>query len=181
MMGDRQFFAQDAVVVAQQLLGKVIEYNGCRGMIVETEAYTTDKASHAYRRTPRSEIMYSTSGYWYVYFIYGMYYCLNITTNGDKPGAVLIRAVEPRDGITLMRQRRECEDAFNLTSGPGKVCQAFGITQSLNGTPVGLHASLKDHQSIKKSEIAATSRIGIAKDTYLLWRFYVKNNPYVSK
>src|SRR3989338_1658488 len=83
------FFLQDAVDVARQLLGCVISYDGCSGVIVETEAYNNDAASHAFRRTARSEIMFLTSGCWYIYFVYGMYHCMNITTNGiGQPGAV---------------------------------------------------------------------------------------------
>src|SRR3989338_8233255 len=109
------FFTQDAVVVARKLLGKVVSYHGCSGIIVETEAYKADPASHAYRITPRSEIMLTTSGAWYIYFVYGMYYCMNVTTNGvGQVGAVLIRSLEPLDGIAVMKKRRKTDDIYNL-------------------------------------------------------------------
>ena len=104
----KDFFNRNTLEVAKGLLGKVISYNGASGMIVETEAYKgyPDKASHASRRTPRSAIMFDTHGFFYVYFVYGNYFCLNMTTEDGKPGAALIRALEPLEGIGLMAKRR---------------------------------------------------------------------------
>lgn len=178
----KSFFAHDAVLVAQKLLGKVISTNGCSGMIVETEAYKADPASHAYTKTPRSDIMYTTYAKWYIYFIYGMYHCMNITTNGTtEPGAVLIRALEPLEGFNMMKKRRKTDDIHNLCSGPGKVCQALGIDKQLNGTDVNARISVYDYKKINKKDIVRTSRIGIKQGTELEWRFYVKGNRFVSR
>ena len=176
----QEIFKKDAVYVAKELLGKVISHNGCSGMIVETEAYMADPASHAWTRTPRSEIMFSSYAKWYIYLIYGMYNCLNITTNGiEVPGAVLIRALEPVEGIEKMKKRRSSKDIHNLCSGPGKLCDALGITRSLNGSNLNDKIKLYDYKKI--SNIKQSSRIGIKKGTELDWRFYVKDNPSVSR
>ncbi len=174
------FFEQDAVDVAKKLLGKVISYNGMRGMIVETEAYKKDPASHAYKLTPRSEIMLKTHGKFYIYFIYGMYYCLNITTNKGDVGAVLIRALEPLNGIEKMKRNRDTDDIHNLTSGPGKLCDALKITKTLNNTPVNGKMKVLHHRNFKNSEIISAKRIGISRGNDLDWRFYVKDNKFVS-
>ena len=103
----KQFFNQDSVKVAKKLLGKIIRYKETSGIIVETEAYKGkeegDEASHAFKKTKRSELMYNSYGKFYIYFIYGNYYCLNITTEKNKPGAVLIRALKPIKGIKVMK------------------------------------------------------------------------------
>lgn len=164
--------------MAPRLIGKVIEFGGCRGRIVEVEAYTDDPASHGHRRTARSAIMYETFGYVYVYFIYGMYHCLNFTTDKSAVGAVLIRAVEPLDGIELMRKRRGVEDIHKLCSGPGKLCQAFGIDLSLNLTRVGERLKLYDGPV---GLVTTSPRIGIAKARDLHWRFFEAGNPFVSR
>lgn len=174
-----EFFAEDALLVARELLGKVIEYNGCRGMIVETEAYKSDPASHGYTITPRSEIMLTTYGHVYVYFIYGMYYCLNITTNKGDVGAVLIRAVEPLSGINDMKLRRKAEKG--LCSGPGKLCQAFDITKDLNGTKINEKIKVFNYHSFSDDEIMRSGRIGIQKGKELEWRFFVRNSKFISK
>ncbi len=153
------FFAQDTLTVAKQLLGKIIEVNGFRGRIIETEAYKQDKASHARTRTERSALMHDTHGYVYVYIIYGIYHCLNFTSS-TEPGAVLIRAVEPLN-------------TSGKTDGPGKLCREFNITkQQHNGTLVGDTISVFDDGYIAKT-IQETPRIGIKEDTYLLWRFTI--------
>ena len=174
----QDFFKKDAVVVAKALLGKTISYNGCSGVIVETEAYKSDPASHAYKITPRSRIMLETYGKWYVYLIYGMYYCLNITTNSGKVGAVLIRAVQPIKGLDKMAKRRKTDKISNLCSGPGKLCQAFGISKRLNGK--GLNV-IKIFDSERVGKIVATGRIGIQEQKILPWRFYLKDNEWVSR
>lgn len=177
----QKWFAADAVALAPKLLGKIVQYNGCSGRIVETEAYTTDPASHAYRITPRSKIMQDTYGHWYVYFTYGMHYCANVTTNKDGIGAVLIRAVEPLDGIELMEQRRATRDLKNLCSGPAKFCQALGISKCENNLPVGSDFAIYDAPPIPKKDIVAGPRIGISTGLELPWRFYIRDNPFVSK
>ncbi len=176
-----EFFAGDAVALAPKLLGKVLSYDGCSGMIVETEAYRADPASHAAKRTPRSEIMYSTHGHWYIYFIYGMYYCINITTNRGEAGAVLVRAVEPLEGVEKMKKRRGTDDIHNLCSGPGKLCGAFGIDKKLNGTKVNGKIFLSSYKTFPKEEIGRGKRVGISVSNHLDWRFYVKGNKFVSR
>ena len=173
------WFSSEAVVCARELLGKVISYDRCSGMIVETEAYMNDSASHGYKITPRSEIMLTTYGHVYIYLIYGMYYCLNFTTNKGSVGAVLIRALEPLSGIEHMKKRRKTEDLGTLLSGPGKVCTAFGITTSLNGGKIGEHIKVFD--SKKKVTVGVSKRIGISTAQHLDWRFFIPKNPYVSK
>jgi len=171
----KDWFSRDAIDVARGLLGKVIGYNGCKGMIVETEAYKSDPASHAYRITPRSEIMLKSYGRFYVYFIYGMYYCLNITTNKGEAGAVLIRGLEPLEGIQKMKKRRGTDDIRNLTSGPGKLCRALAVTKNnLNDTAVNKKMKVLHHRKFKDNEIGVSKRIGIKEGVELDWRFYVK-------
>ncbi len=175
----KEFFKQDAVIVAQKLLGKILQYKNCSGIIVETEAYKSDPASHAYKITPRSKIMLETYAKWYIYFIYGMYYCLNITTNENDVGAVLIRAVQPLEGIEIMKKRRKTDNLKNLCSGPGKLCQAFNITKKLNNTELNKTIRILDNKI--KIKIVKTSRIGIKEGQELPWRFYIKNNEWISR
>lgn len=176
----RSFFARDTVEVAQELLGKIIEVNGVSGRIVETEAYKRDPASHAYTKTERSKIMFETYGHVYVYLIYGMYHCLNFTTEKNDAGAVLIRAVEPLTSLEKMKLRRRSEKLTNLCSGPGKLCQALGIDKSHDGQKLGKDIKVYgDKYTVK--QIVRSSRIGITEGKELLWRFYIKDNPFVSK
>ncbi|MBS3116055.1 DNA-3-methyladenine glycosylase [Candidatus Woesearchaeota archaeon] len=175
------FFARDTVAVARDLLGKVVMVNGCSARVVETEAYKQDKASHAYKKTERSLLMYDTYGYVYVYLIYGMYWCLNFTTEKKGVGAVLIRAVEPLSGIEEMKKRRKEEIiATNLCSGPGKVCMALGIDKRLNGLKIGNEVKLFEDNYLVK-EIRKSSRIGIKEAQHLPWRFFVEGNKFVSR
>src|SRR6266568_5067956 len=127
-----EFFARDTIEVARDLIGTVMIVGSCEGRIVETEAYTTDAASHSVMRPNQSAIMQKTFGHVYVYFIYGMYYCLNFTTDRTGTGAVLIRAAEPTRGIEVMKERRRTDDIRKLASGPGRLCDAFGIDLSFN-------------------------------------------------
>jgi DNA-3-methyladenine glycosylase len=175
------WFVDDAVTLAPRLLGKIIKRGSCTGIIVETEAYTVDPASHAYKLTPRSKIMKETYGHWYIYFTYGMYWCANVTTNKDGTGAVLIRAVEPLKSLGTMRRRRKLQDIHSLCSGPAKFCQAFGITDKQNGLPVGDDFVMYDAPEVPRSKIAVSSRIGISKGKKLPWRFYIKDNSFVSR
>lgn len=192
----RDFFLRDdTLVIARDLLGKLVVVptdNGERisGMIVETEAYygVTDKAAHSYggRRTARNEVTYGIGGHAYVFFVYGMYYQLNFVTGPlDDPHVVLIRALEPVEGIEIMRARRGPMKDKNLTSGPGKLCIALGIDRSLNGADLTADKIwLEDHKTFSRDDIAAGKRIGIdyaAEDAEKPWRFWVKGNTYVSK
>ncbi len=174
------FFARDTVEVAKELLGKIIEINGVSGRIVETEAYKRDPASHAYTKTERSKIMFETYGHVYVYLIYGMYHCLNFTAEKNDAGAVLIRALEPLMGIDEMKQRRKSENLSNLCSGPGKLCQALGINKNHHGQKLGKDIKVYADNYILPT-IASSSRIGITERKELPWRFYIKDNPFVSK
>jgi DNA-3-methyladenine glycosylase len=174
----RDFFARDTVTVAQDLIGTTLVAGKCTGRIIETEAYTTDAASHAAKRTNRSALMYETYGHIYVYMTYGMYYCLNFTCERDGIGAVLIRAIEPIRGIEEMQQRRRTDSFKKLASGPGRLSQAFAIDLSFNGKPIGQELKLRERQTIP--QISASPRIGISKATELEWRFFEKGNPFIS-
>jgi DNA-3-methyladenine glycosylase len=173
------FFAQETVAVARDLVGTVLVVEGCEGRIVETEAYTTDAASHAVMRQKQAASMRDTFGHVYVYLIYGMYYCLNFTTERCGVGAVLIRAVEPTAGIEEMIERRGTTDLKKLASGPGRLCQAFGIDARFNGKPVG--GEIKVIERVGAPKISSGPRIGITRATELAWRFYERGNPFVSR
>lgn len=192
----REFYVrEDTLTVARDLLGKVLVVpagSGERvsGMIVETEAYMgeADRAAHSFggRRTGRNEVTYGEGGHVYVFFIYGMYYQLNFVTGpAGNPHVVLIRGIEPVEGIDIMRERRGQMPDKNLTSGPGKLCIAFGIDRGLNGADLlGDKIWLEDHRAFSGDEIESGKRIGI---DYALefaekpWRFWVKGNPFVSR
>lgn len=197
----KDFYDRDTLTVARELLGKnlVNETSGFRvsGRIVEVEAYMgpLDKAAHSYnfRRTERVEAMYGEAGTVYVFFIYGMHYCFNVVTNGiNMPEAVLIRALEPLEGLDTMSHNRfgksleelSKRERINLTNGPSKLCSALGISKSYNmkslvNSELHIEDGLKEAISIKTSK-----RIGIdyaeeAKD--YPWRFFIDGNKYVSK
>lgn len=191
------FTRKDTLRISRDLLGKLLVVpdpeTGKRvsGMIVETEAYlgVIDKAAHSYggRRTERNEITYAAGGHVYVFFVYGMYYQLNLVTGAaEHPHVVLIRAVEPVEGLELMRQRRGEMKVTNLTSGPGKLCIALGIDRSLNGEHLveGERIWVEDYRRFKKSEIASGPRVGIDYAEEFAdepWRFWVKGSPFVSR
>lgn len=176
----KEFFARNTVMVARDLLGKVIDVNGMQGRIVETEAYCNDKASHAYTKTERSQLMFETFGHIYVYLIYGMYHCLNITTDKENAGAVLIRAIEPLTNITVMKIRRQTHLVENLCSGPGKLCQSFQIDKKFNGIELGDDIKIFDDGYIVR-KYTQSKRIGIKEDVDLPWRFFITGNVHVSK
>lgn len=193
---EREFYLrEDTIVVARDLLGKLIvvpDDKGRRvsGMIVETEAYLghTDRAAHSYggRRTTRNDVMYARGGIAYVFFVYGMYYQFNVVTGpAEHPHAILVRAVEPVEGIEIMRQRRGPMKDRNLTSGPGKLCIAMSIDRGSNGEDLrGERIWLEDHRSLKPDEIAIGKRIGIdyaGEDADRPRRFWVKGNSFVSR
>lgn len=182
------FLTGTASEVAPRLLGCIIERHidgqVLRGKIVETEAYDqTDVASHSYNgETPRTKVMFGSAGYLYVYFTYGMHYCCNIVVGQVGYGAaVLIRAIEPIDGIEYMEQRRH-KSGIELTNGPAKLCQALAINKQQNG--VNLRSGtvrLLPQPPLAEKSITVTTRIGITQGKDVPWRFYVTNNPYVSK
>ena len=189
------FFRQDTVELARKLLGCLLIHRTpdgvATGMIVETEAYVgaIDKACHAWQnRSERTEIMYHDGGYAYVYFIYGMHHCFNVVTGPEGEGnAVLIRALEPVTGINLMQRRRNTKLLRSLCSGPGKVCQALGITKNEYGLDLCAADSplrLICYRHIPEAQIVATPRINVPyadEAAAWPWRFYVKDNLYVSK
>lgn len=177
----------DGLSGAKNLLGWKLVHETSEGItggyIVETEAYNQDDpASHAYGGpTPRNEAMFEEAGTIYVYFTYGMHYCVNIVAGPKGRGeGVLIRALEPVEGIELMRKRRGVEVDLMLTNGPAKLVQAMGITKELNGATINT-GSLKLVPGFKPKEIVQTTRIGINKAVDQSWRFYVKDNLFVSK
>jgi DNA-3-methyladenine glycosylase len=187
----REFYDRDTEIVARELLGAVIE---CRsddgvvaGRIVETEAYIGehDLACHAAAgRTARTEPLYGPPGIAYVYFIYGMYWCVNAVTRAeDEPSAVLIRAIEPVAGIDVMRRRRPtARRDVDLTNGPGKLCLALGIDGRLNR-----HALQRPPliigpgDSVPDSRVTITPRIGISQCADWPLRWFITDNAYVSK
>ena len=191
----RDFYTRaNVLTVARDLLGKllVVPAHGKRvsGLIVEAEAYRGphDRAAHSYggRRTKRTETMYGIGGTAYVFFVYGMYNQFNVVTNAkDIPHAILIRAVEPVEGIELMRRRRPRQTDLNLTNGPGKLCIAMNIDRKLDAADLlGNRVWLEEGITVRRSSIAAGPRIGIDyaeewKDKP--WRFWIRDNPYVSR
>ncbi|HYB76176.1 MAG TPA: DNA-3-methyladenine glycosylase [Nitrososphaerales archaeon] len=187
----RSFFERDTVSVAKDLLGTMLvrDTNGqlCSGRIVETEAYRgmDDPASHAFRgRTPRNSLMFGSGGRAYVYFIYGRNWCLNATTEVvGTPGAVLIRAIEPLEGLAFMMARRGRKAMGDLTNGPGKLTQALDITGVLNGANLTRQGPLfiRGRSNIATPEVVATKRIGIRDGNNYPWRFLIPGNPFVSR
>jgi DNA-3-methyladenine glycosylase len=191
----REFYTHsDVVTVARRLLGQLLvvatRTGRVSGIIVETEAYRgpEDRASHAYggRRTLRTETMYARGGTAYVYFVYGMYFQFNVVTSvADIPHAVLVRAVEPVEGLALMRRRRGGGALRGLTSGPGKLCIALGIDRRLDRADLlGDRVWIEARPPVPARAIAAGPRVGIdyAKGwTDRPWRFWLRDNPFVSR
>jgi DNA-3-methyladenine glycosylase len=184
-----EILGQHAEVVAKQILGwKLVKQEADQqlvGRIVETEAYDqADAASHSYRGvTPRTSVMFGPAGFAYVYFTYGMHYCFNVVTGRKGHGsAVLIRALEPQEGTEIMAKRRKKADLVQLTNGPAKLCQAYGIDKSLNGHKLD-HPPLLlvPDKAVRSQDIVTATRIGITQDSHRLWRFYIRDNPFVSK
>ncbi len=198
----RNFYERDTLTVAQELLGKLLVRRKddvfLQGRIVETEAYigAIDKAAHCYknRMTKRTEVMFGHPGHAYVYLIYGMYYCMNVVTERQGLGAaVLIRALEPVEGfkkISKNRFNKKYEELTKkqrrqLTNGPGKLCMALGITKENNGDDLlGDHFFICEDNHLGEFEIGTSKRINVdyaeeAKD--FPWRFFIKENPYVSR
>ena len=184
MLVRQKFFNLPTVDLAKALLGKFLVFGDLRGKIVETEAYLSknDPGCHASRGlTPRNAPMFGPAGYTYVYFIYGMYYCLNVVSGKIGEGeAVLIRALEPIQGIDVMQKKRETNKIESLCSGPGRLCQAYGITKEHNNQSL-LTGELQIHNSREKPEIGISKRVGLSAAQNLELRFFIKGNKYVSK
>ncbi|MBS3781910.1 MAG: DNA-3-methyladenine glycosylase [Candidatus Thermoplasmatota archaeon] len=191
---ERQFYRRDTEKVAEDLLGKhlvrISPEGKTVGKIVETEAYLgeEDPASHSYQggKTERTRVMFGPPGYAYVYMIYGMYYCLNAVTGQEKePEGVFVRALEPLEGLDLMKERRGLKDKSELTNGPGKLCMAMDIDKQLNGADLCgdklyiARSERPENLDIKKARRINIDYAGKAKEWKL--RFFIKGNPYVSK
>lgn len=195
---ERDFYTRaDTLRVARELLGKRLVIPSATGArvsarVVEVEAYlgVEDRAAHSYggRRTRRTETMYAVGGTVYVFFVYGMHHQFNVVTGPlGQPHAVLVRAVEPEEGRELMRARRPVSKERELTNGPGKLCRALGLDLTFDGEDLttGHRVWLEETgQTYKPDEIANGPRIGVAyaaEDALKPWRFWVKENEYVSR
>jgi len=176
-----------ATQAAKRLLGckltRRLDGHVLSAVIVETEAYDqSDAASHSFNgRTQRTDVMFGPAGHLYVYFTYGMHYCCNVVVGPEGYGAaVLIRALQPLEGIDMMQERRG-RGGVGITNGPAKLCQAFGIDKHLNGHDLSKPPlQLEITAPIKNSAIVTTTRIGISKAKDAMWRYYIDNNDYVS-
>lgn len=194
MILNRDFYIKDGVTLAKDLLGKILvkEIDGVlyKGRIVETEAYmgVIDKACHSYnnRRTKKTEAMYREGGYSYIYLIYGMYYCFNVTASiKDNPEAVLIRALEPLENKDLMLKIRKVKREIDIANGPGKLTKALGITSNDNNIDLTLGKNIWiEDDGYLPNKITETTRVGIdyaEEFKEKLWRFYISENNNVSK
>lgn len=184
------FYCRDTVKVAKDLLGKllVVKQDGISvgGTIVETEAYlgARDPSCHSAKgRSKRNAVMFGPSGHAYIYLIYGINLCFNVTTGPeDSPEAVLIRALEPVEGIEVMRINRKQHNLYNLCSGPGKLVQALGMDMSFNGTSVVEgNVRIYDPKTPVSVNIVETTRVGISKAVDWPMRFYIEGNKFISK
>jgi DNA-3-methyladenine glycosylase len=187
----RDFYNRETEIVARELLGTILE---CRtedgiasGVIVETEAYIGehDLACHAAAgRTKRTEPLYGPPGNAYVYFIYGMHWCINAVTRAEGlPSAVLIRALEPLEGLSLMRARRpKARSDRELTNGPGKLCAALGIDRRMNALPLQRYPLvIRNGVAVADSDVVVTPRIGITQAADWPLRYFVRGNAHVSR
>jgi len=185
----RDFFERPTLNVANDLLGKVFiikqNENTLSGRLVEVEAYIgqDDPACHArLGKTNRNAVMFGQGGFTYVYFIYGMYNMLNfVTESAERPAAVLIRAMEPLDGIKVMKKNRNTDELINLTNGPGKLCQAFGLTTKHSRIDLITGNIYVADDGYRTEQVVRSSRIGIREGLEKDWRFYISGNKFVSK
>ncbi len=186
----RRFFARPATEVARDLLGTVLVRptpGGTRlaARIVEAEAYEErDPASHSFRgETARNAVMFGPPGRVYVYFTYGMHFCMNAVTGAEGEGsAVLIRAAEPLEGLEEMAARRGTDLVHLLCSGPARLCRAFDVDRTLNGVDLVAPGPLmiERGRSVPDAEVASGPRVGIRRGTERHWRFSIAGNPFVS-
>src|SRR5450755_1147 len=178
----RAFFARGVLEVAPDLIGVTLLVDGIGGVIVEVEAYHhTEPAAHSFHGpTPRNSVMFGPAGFVYVYRSYGIHWCLNFVCEREgSSAAVLIRALEPVAGIAAMRRRRGVPDVRGLCSGPGKLCQALGITHKHNGMALD-RAPFELRERAGKPEIVVGPRIGITKAVDEPWRYGLKGSRYLS-
>lgn len=194
----REFYDRGALALAPDLLGKVLVHDApegrASGVIVEVEAYCgpDDRAAHSYggRLTRRTRAMFGPPGHAYIFFVYGMHYCFNVVAGGEgEPEAVLVRALEPREGVSLMARRRRMSvrtaaDLVRLTNGPGKLAAALGIDLELYGADLtGDRLFLEEGRPVEPEEIVASPRVGVAyagEWASRPWRFSLAGNPCVS-
>lgn len=187
----REWYCRSTLDVARRLLGTVFVRTGpeavVSGRIVEVEAYhgPIDQASHAFRgRTSRNEVMFREGGCLYVYFTYGMHYCMNVVTESEGQGAaVLIRAIEPVTGIDIMRKNRGDRVAYHdLTNGPAKCCQAFGVGRQQNGASLhGPEFLILPGDPVPDDQVVRSPRVGLRRSADLPWRLSITGNPFVSR
>ena len=181
----RLFFQRDPVTCAHELIGKELIWGDCSGIIVEVEAYAAiaDEAAHTFTRpSARSFIERNRAGAAYVYFNYGVHWMLNVLVKGEANGFVLIRALEPRRGVELMKKRRRVDDVRQLCSGPGKITQALDITDRHHEMDLCAdprHCFMSDTQAT--FDVVADKRIGITRLAHLPWRFTLRGSPFVSR
>ena len=179
----RSFFGRSVHRVAPELIGATLSVNGVGGTIVEVEAYHhTDPAAHSYNgRTARNAVMFGPPGYAYVYRSYGIHWCLNFVCEAEgSAAAVLIRALQPTHGLSVMRRRRALSDERALCSGPGKLCQALGVSHKHNGLALD-RAPFELRARQGTPEIAVGERIGITKAVERPWRYGLKGSKFLSK
>ena len=179
----RSFFDRSVLAVAPELIGATLTVNGVGGVIVEVEAYRhTDPAAHSYGgRTARNAVMFGPPGYAYVYRSYGIHWCLNFVCEEEgSAAAVLIRALQPTAGLSIMRRRRGLSEARALCSGPGKLCQALGVTIKHYGLALD-RAPFELRAREATPEIAIGVRVGITKAVELPWRYGLKGSKFLSK
>lgn len=178
----RSFFTRDPLVCARELIGCRLQWGRLAGLITETEAYDSqgDEASHTFfRPSARVFIENHQPGAAYVYFNYGVHWMLNVLVKGTRVGFVLIRALEPREGLATMKKNRGTEVLTQLCSGPGKLAKALAITGESHGIDLCENPRFAFHPG-EPMEVGTTPRIGITRATDLPWRFYAQNNPHIS-
>ncbi len=179
----RRFFNRSVHQVAPELIGATLLVNGVGGVIVEVEAYHhTDPASHSYRGpTERNGVMFGPAGFVYVYRSYGIHWCVNVVCEPEgSASAVLIRAIEPTEGLAAMRRRRGLPEVRDLCSGPGKLCQAMGITDKHNGLPLD-RPPFELRARVGEPDVVAGPRIGITKAVDEPWRYGLRGSKFLSK
>jgi DNA-3-methyladenine glycosylase len=176
---DTEFFARDTLEVARDLVGVTMLHRGVGGIVVETEAYKGDPASHYVTRRHKAAIMGATFGRVYVYSIYGVHHCVNVTTDRAGPGAVLLRAIEPTHGVDAMRRRRGTDDVRRLASGPANLFVALGLDAAMTGRDASEVFVLLPRTG--PVEVATATRVGISRATHLPWRFLARGSGFVSR
>jgi len=174
-----EFFARDTLEVARDLIGAVMLHGGVGGVIVETEAYKGDAASHFVTRRHKGAMMGTTHGRIYVYLIYGMHHCVNVTSDATGPGAVLLRAIEPTHGVEEMLRRRGVTDVRDAASGPGKLFVALGLDPTMTGRDACETFTFLPRT--REVDVATGPRIGISRAKRLPWRFRVRGSEFVSR